>query len=56
MGGYGPNQYYYLLQTNTFGLKPGTIICGLYMGSDFENACRITYGVNYWPSLRCDEA
>jgi len=33
MGGYGPNQYYYLLQTKAFGLKPATIICGLYMGT-----------------------
>jgi hypothetical protein len=32
MGGYGPNQYYYLLQTKAFGLKPAMIICGLYMG------------------------
>jgi len=54
MGGYGPNQYYYLLQTKAFGLKLATIICGLYRGDDFDNAYRITYGLNYWPSLRCD--
>ena len=52
MGGYGPNQYYYLLQTKALGLKPATIICGLYMGDDFDNAYRITYGLNYWSSLR----
>jgi hypothetical protein len=54
MGGYGPNQYYCLLQTKAFGLKPATIIGDLYMGDDFDNAYRITYGLNYWPSLRCD--
>ncbi len=37
LGGYGPNQYYYLLQTKAFGLKPATIIGGLYMGEDFDN-------------------
>ncbi len=56
MDGYGPNQYYYLLQTKAFGLKLATIICGLYMGDDFDNAYRITYGLNYWASLRRCEA
>ena len=56
MGGYGPNQYYCLLQTKAFGLKPATIIGGLYMGDDFDNAYRITYGLKYWSSLRCSGA
>jgi hypothetical protein len=38
MGGFGPNQYYYLLRKKAFGLKLATIICGLYMGDDFDNA------------------
>jgi hypothetical protein len=41
MGGYSPNQYYYLLQTKAFGLKLATIICCLYIGEDFDNAYRI---------------
>jgi hypothetical protein len=45
MGGCGSNQYYYLLQTKAFGLKPATIIGGLYMGDDLDNAYRITYGL-----------
>lgn len=52
MGGYGPNQYKHLLETTTFKLKPKTVICGLYMGDDFDNAYRITYGLNYWAPLR----
>jgi hypothetical protein len=56
MGGYGPNQYYHLLQTKASGLKLAPIICSLYMGEDFDNAYRITYGLNYWPSLRCGGA
>ncbi|MGA8151670.1 MAG: hypothetical protein WB952_12020 [Terriglobales bacterium] len=52
MGGYGPNQYYYLLKTKALNLKPRLIICGLYMGDDFENAYQITYGLDYWKDLR----
>ena len=52
MGGYGPNQYYYLLKTKALSLKPRMIICGFYMGDDFENAYKITYGLDYWSYLR----
>lgn len=52
LGGYGPNQYYYLLKTKALTLKPKMIICGLYMGDDFENAFRVTYGLDYWSYLR----
>src|SRR5262245_55537941 len=36
LGGYGPNQYYYLLSTRAVKLRPRWVICGLYMGDDFE--------------------
>ncbi|MGC4097228.1 MAG: hypothetical protein QM706_08945 [Nitrospira sp.] len=52
MGGYGPNQYYYLLTTKGFRLHPKWVLCGLYMGDDFENAFMITHGLDYWSSLR----
>ena len=52
LGGYGPNQYFYLSKTKAFSLKPKLIIWGLYMGDDFENAFSITYGLDYWASLR----
>lgn len=52
MGGYGPNQYYHLLMTKGLKLHPKWILCGLYMGDDFENAFSITYGLDYWSSLR----
>jgi hypothetical protein len=42
MGGYGPNQYFYLLQTKALSLKPKLIICGLWMGDDFEQAYQMT--------------
>jgi hypothetical protein len=52
LGGYGPNQYYHLLTTRGFKLHPKWVVCGLYMGDDFENAFSITYGFDYWSSLR----
>lgn len=52
MGGYGPNQYFYLLVTKALTLKPKMIICGLWMGDDFENAYQITYGLDHWAYLR----
>jgi hypothetical protein len=52
MGGYGPNQYFHLLKTKALQLKPRMIICGLYMGDDFENAFLITYGLDHWAYLR----
>jgi hypothetical protein len=52
LGGYGPNQYYHLLKTKALTLKPKMIVCGLYMGDDFENAFRITYGLDHWSYLR----
>ncbi len=51
-GGYGPNQYYHLLKSKALGLKPRTVVCGLYMGDDFENAFLITYGLSHWAHLR----
>jgi hypothetical protein len=52
LGGYGPNQYLELLRTRAVSLKPKVIICGLYMGDDFENAFLITYGLDHWAYLR----
>ncbi len=52
MGGYGPNQYFYLFKTKALSLKPKLIVIGFYMGDDFENAYQITYGLDYWAYLR----
>src|SRR5271157_2518444 len=52
MGGYGPNQYLYLLKTRALNLKPRIILCGLWLGDDFENAFTITYGLDHWAYLR----
>jgi hypothetical protein len=52
MGGYGPNQYFYLSTTKALLLKPRMILWGLYMGDDFEGAFSLTYGLDYWARLR----
>ena len=52
IGGYGPNQYFYVSNNRALSLKPNVIVWGLYMGDDFENAYSITYGLNYWANLR----
>jgi hypothetical protein len=52
LGGYGPNQYYHLLMTRALKLKPRWVLCGLYMGDDFENAFLMTYGRDAWANLR----
>ena len=51
LGGYGPNQYAHLL-SQALTLSPELVVVGLYMGDDFENAFRITYGLDHWKSLR----
>jgi hypothetical protein len=52
LGGYGPNQYFYLSNAKALSLKPRMIIWGLYMGDDFEGAYSMTYGLDYWAYLR----
>jgi len=52
LGGYGPNQYYHLLTTKGVKLHPRWVVCGLYMGDDFENAFLMTYGLEHWSYLR----
>lgn len=52
LGGYGPNQYYRLMMDRGLALHPTWVLCGLYMGDDFENAFSMTYGLEKWAYLR----
>lgn len=52
LGGYGPNQYSFLLKSKAFKLHPKWVVCGLYLGDDFENAFSMTYGFDHWSFLR----
>jgi lysophospholipase L1-like esterase len=51
MGGYGPNQYAALL-SQALRLAPKAVVCGFYMGDDFDNAVKITYGLDHWRAYR----
>ena len=55
LGGYGPNQYYELLNRRALSLHPKQVLVGLYMGDDFENAFSTTYGLDHWQFLRESE-
>lgn len=55
LGGYGPNQYSFLLQGKGIKLHPKWVLCGLYLGDDFENAFSMTYGFDHWSALRNGE-
>jgi hypothetical protein len=52
LGGYGPVQYFQLLTSRGLGLHPNWVLCGLYMGDDFENAFSMSYGLEHWAYLR----
>jgi acetyltransferase AlgX (SGNH hydrolase-like protein) len=54
LGGYGPNQYFHLLKTRAVKLRPRWVVCGLYLGDDFENAFLMSYGKEYWSGLRSE--
>jgi hypothetical protein len=41
-----------LLNTRALALKPRIVLCGLYMGDDFENAYSVTYWLDHWSYLR----
>ena len=42
----------YNLAMGGYGVSLAVPRSGLYIGDDFDNAYRITYGLNYWSSLR----
>jgi len=52
LGGYGPVEYFYLLQNKALTLKPSLIITGLYFGNDILNAYISVYENSYWSNLR----
>lgn len=50
--GYDPVDYYYLMQTEAFRLKPSVIIAGFYFGNDISEAYRNVYSRENWAGLR----
>jgi hypothetical protein len=47
VGGYGPLQYYYLMDSAA-GLKPERIIVGLYPANDLSDVCKLIDESDYW--------
>jgi len=52
LGGYGPLQYLYLLETRGLSLRPWLVIVGFYLGNDLTGAFRSVYGLEHWSYLR----
>lgn len=52
LGGYGPMEYFYLLQTKALLLNPSAVIVGFYYGNDLSDAYSSVYGVDHWKELR----
>jgi lysophospholipase L1-like esterase len=52
LGGYGPIQYLYLLESKALTLHPSLVIVGFYFGNDLRESVGIVYKQNYWKHLR----
>lgn len=52
LGGYGPPQYYYLLEKNALKLNPSLVLVGFYFGNDLHDAYTLVYTKDYWKNLR----
>jgi hypothetical protein len=52
LGGYGPVEYYFLLQNKAFKLMPSRVIVGFYFGNDLYDSYRSIYKYDYWKHLR----
>ncbi|MBW2385286.1 MAG: SGNH/GDSL hydrolase family protein, partial [Deltaproteobacteria bacterium] len=52
IGGFGPADYLYLLETKALLFQPELIIVGLYYGNDIHDAYRAVSKRSHWASLR----
>ena len=55
LGGYGPAEYLYLMETEALGLRPEIIIAGFYLGNDLKDSFTAVYNVDRWSDLRKPE-
>jgi hypothetical protein len=55
LGGYGPAEYLYLMETEALALHPKIIIAGFYMGNDIRDSFTAVYNINNWKDLRKPE-
>jgi hypothetical protein len=52
LGGYGPLQYWHLLDSRAVSLSPQTVVLGLYLGNDLSGAFGAAYNLPHWSHLR----
>ncbi len=55
LGGYGPAEYLYLMETEALALRPKIIIAGFYLGNDVKDSFTAVYTVDRWSGLRKPE-
>ena len=48
LGGYGPAEYLYLMETEALALRPKIIIAGFYLGNDIKDSFTAVYNVDRW--------
>ena len=52
LGGYGPAEYFYLMENKAMLLKPKLIIAGFYLGNDLSDTYAAVYSIPYWQDFR----
>jgi lysophospholipase L1-like esterase len=52
LGGYGPAEYFYLMEDKALELDPEMIIVGFYLGNDLKDSFNAVYSVSIWEDLR----
>lgn len=52
LGGYGPAEYLYLMESESLKLHPELIIVGFYLGNDLMDSFTAVYSVDKWKDMR----
>ncbi|MCI0482824.1 MAG: hypothetical protein L0213_14695 [Candidatus Dadabacteria bacterium] len=55
LGGYGPAEYLYLMETEALSLRPKIVIAGFYLGNDIKDSFTAVYSVDRWKDMRKPE-
>ncbi|HVY56001.1 MAG TPA: hypothetical protein VHC46_09625, partial [Thermodesulfobacteriota bacterium] len=52
LGGYGPAEYLYLMESEALKLRPKVIVVGFYLGNDIIDSFTAVYSVEKWKGMR----
>lgn len=55
LGGYGPAEYLYHMETEALSLRPKIIIAGFYLGNDIKDSFTAVYNIGNWKDMRKPE-